>query len=384
VTLRLATAGESHGEAVAAVLEGIPAGLAVDLATVDLLLARRQGGHGRGARMRIESDRVEVPAGLRAGRTLGSPLLLLVRNRDATLERLPPVHRPRPGHADLAGMLKMGTRDARDVLERASARWTASLVAAGAVASLLLRECGIEVSGFTVSVGPVAGSAFPEAMAALRKARDVSAFYCPDPSVEAAMVAVVDGAKASGDTLGGVVEVRADGVPPGLGDFRTREGRLDARLAAALMGIPAMKAVEIGDGISAAVRPGSGVHDAILPGDGLPRRSSNRAGGIEGGMTNGERVVVRAFMKPLSSLREALPSVDALTGEAAPAATQRSDTCAVPAASVVAEAAVALEITAALLEKTGGDSMDEVRRNLDAYLEAARRVFPGPTPSARR
>lgn len=384
--LRLVTAGESHGPAVVAILEGIPSGLAVPAAEVDAVLARRQRGYGRGGRMRIERDRVEFLGGLRAGRTLGDPLVLAVRNRDATLERLPPVTRPRPGHADLAGMLKMQTRDARDVLERASARSTAALAAAGAVAALLLRECGVEVAGFCRSIGIAEAGEVPAGIAALRRARDASEFLCPDPGAAAAMKAVVDRARAAGDTAGGIVEVVADGVPPGLGDFRNAEARLDGRLAAALMRIPAIKGVEIGLGFAAARLPGSLAHDPILPparGGRFPRRDGNRAGGIEGGMANGERLVLRAAMKPLSTLREALPSVDAATGRAAPGARQRSDVCAVPAASVAAECAVALEIAAALLEKTGGDTLAEVRRNLDAYLEAASRVFGRRTSSGR-
>ncbi|HEU4395243.1 MAG TPA: chorismate synthase, partial [Planctomycetota bacterium] len=284
--LRLATAGESHGPAVAAVLEGVPAGLPFDAAAVDAMLARRQRGHGRGARMQIERDRVEVLGGLRGGRTLGSPLLLVVRNRDASLERLPPVTRPRPGHADLAGMLKMATPDARAVLERASARSTAALVAAGAVAEALLSACGVEVAGFCVSVGGAEASAIPARIPALRAARDRSDFLCPDPSADAPMRAIVDAARAAGDTVGGVVEVWADGVPPGLGDFRVASLRLDGRLAAAMLRIPALKGVEIGDGFALARAPGSAAHDGILPPalGGLPRRSSNRAGGIEGGM----------------------------------------------------------------------------------------------------
>ncbi|MCK6479363.1 MAG: chorismate synthase [Planctomycetes bacterium] len=382
--MRLSTAGESHGPAVAAVLEGVPAGLAVPAEAVDAFLALRQRGHGRGGRMRIERDRVEILAGLRGGRTLGNPLVLLVRNRDATLERLPPVTRPRPGHADLAGMLKMGTRDARDVLERASARSTAALAAAGAVASLLLRECGIEAAGYCASLGEVRAAVPDGDVASLRAARDASPFLCPDAGAAAAMTALVDGARAAGDTVGGVVEVRVEGVPPGLGDFRVPEARLDGRLAAALMRIPAVKGVEIGLGFEAARRPGSGAHDPILPArrGGFPRRSSNHAGGVEGGMSNGEPILVRAAMKPLSTLRRPLPSVDAVTGAEGTGATQRSDVCAVPACAIVAEAAVALEVAAALLEKTGGDTMAEVKRNLGAYLRAARRVFAAPRRSS--
>jgi chorismate synthase len=387
MALRWSTAGESHGPAVAALLEGVPAGLRVEAAAVDAVLARRQRGHGRGGRMRIERDRAEVLAGLRGGRTLGDPILIVVRNADASLERLPPVTRPRPGHADLAGMLKMQTGDARDVLERASARSTAALAAAGAVAILLLRECGVEVAGFCRSVGPAEALRVPEGLAALRRARERSDFLCPDRSADGAMRAVVDAARAAGDTAGGVVEVRADGVPPGLGDFRVPADRLDGRLAAALMALPAVKGVEIGLGFGAARLPGSAAHDAILParrGGRFPSRGSNRAGGIEGGMSNGERLVVRAAMKPLSSLRDGLPSVDARTGAAAPGARQRTDTCAVPALSVVAECAVALVLAEALLAKTGGDTVAEVRRNLDAYLRAASAVFPRRTSSGPR
>jgi len=378
MTMRWTTAGESHGPAVAAILEGIPAGLRLDAAAIDLVLARRQRGHGRGGRMRIEKDRVEILGGLRGGRTLGDPLVLVVRNADASLERLPPVHNPRPGHADLAGMLKMQTRDARDILERASARSTASLCAAGAVAEILLRECRVEVAGFCRAVGTVEAVTIPATLAALRRARDRSDFLCPDRATDAAMRRLVDHAKSAGDTVGGIVEVHADGVPPGLGDFRTLDARLDGRLAAALMRVPAIKGVEIGLGFESARRPGSLAHDPILPpgrGERFPRRASNHAGGIEGGMSNGERIVVRAAMKPLSTLRDALPSLDAVTGRATVGARQRTDTCAVPAASVVAECAVALELAAALLEKTGGDTMAEVQRNLAAYLAAAGKVF---------
>ncbi len=381
MTLRLTTAGESHGPALLAILEGLPAGLAVDAAAVDAALARRQRGYGRGGRMRIESDAVEILAGLRGGRTLGSPLALMVRNRDATLERLPPVTRPRPGHADLAGMLKLGTVDARDVLERASARSTAATTAAGAVAALLLGEAGMRVLGFCRSVGHVEAGTVPDDPDALAAARDGSDFLCPDPAADGPMRAAVDGAREAGDTLGGIVEVRAVGVPAGLGDFRTAAARLDGRLAQALMALPAVKGVEIGLGFAAAAVRGSAAHDPILPagpGGGVPRREGNRAGGIEGGVTNGGPVVVRIAMKPLSSLRNPLPSVDALTGEAAPAATQRSDVCAVPALSVIAEAAVALVLADALLEKTGGDTLAEVLARLDAHRAAAARLFPAP------
>jgi chorismate synthase len=380
--LSLTTAGESHGAAMTAVLSGLPAGLPVDVGAIDAMLARRQGGYGRGGRMKIEEDRVEVEAGVIRGKTLGSPLLLKVRNRDHRIDSAPAVSRPRPGHADLAGMLKYGTRDAREVLERASARETAARVAAGAVAGQLLAAFGIEVLGFVRSLGPVRAERVPEAVADLRRLRDASPFYCPDPAADAAMKAAVDAAQRAGDTLGGVLEVRAFCVPPGLGSFASFDARLDARLAAAIVSIPAVKAVEIGDGWEAAGCLGSAVHDPILPGPGRPRRASNRAGGIEGGITNGEPVVVRGAMKPLATLMRALPTVDSETGEVAAAATERSDVTAVPAASVVGEAMVALVLAGALLTKTGGDSLAEVRRNLDAHLRAAAALFPPGTGTA--
>ena len=376
--LELVTAGESHGASVTAVLTGVPAGLRLDLDAVDAMLARRQGGYGRGARMEIERDRVVVEAGLRRGVTLGSPLLLRVANRDHRIDDAPAVHRPRPGHADLAGMMKFGTLDARDVLERSSARETAARVAAGAVAVQLLAAFGVEVHGFVVSLGDVRATSVPEAPDALLAARDASAFFCPDPATTEPMTAAVDAARADGDTLGGVFEVRAFGVPPGLGTNATFAGRLDARLAGALMSIPAMKGVEIGLGMEAASRRGSDVHDPILPGEGRPRRGSNHAGGIEGGITNGEPVVVRTAMKPISTLMRGLPTVDVETGEASTGATERSDITAVPAASVVGEAMVALVLAGALLEKTGGDTMEEVARNLDAHLRAVEALFRRP------
>jgi chorismate synthase len=365
--LELTTAGESHGRALVSVLVGVPAGLAFDAAFVDAYLARRQLGYGRGARMKIETDRIEVLAGLRHGRTIGSPVAFTIANRDDSIDRLPPVHRPRPGHADLAGMRKYGTDDARDVLERASARETAARTAGGAVAAMLLADLGVRVVGFLRSLGPVSAADVPDDLDDLVGRRDASPFLCPDPAVTQAMTAEVDAARDAGDTLGGVVEVRARGMPPGVGGFDVAERRLDGRLGAALMRVQAIKGVEIGMGFAASRLRGSAVHDEILPGASGPTRSRNNAGGIEGGMTNGEDVVVRAAMKPLSTLRRPMRSVDVVTGESVEAAAERSDVCAAPAASVVAEAVVALVLADALLEKTGGDSVAEVRRNLDAY-----------------
>ena len=372
--LELTTAGESHGKALVAILTGVPSGLALDIAYVDAFLARRQLGYGRGGRMKIETDRAEVLSGVRHGRTIGSPIAIRVANRDDSIDRLPVVTRPRPGHADLPGMLKYATPDARDVLERASARETAARTAGGAVAALLLRDLGFRVAGFLRSLGPVAAAAVPDDLDELVRRRDASPFLCPDDSVTAAMTAEVDAARDAGDTLGGVVEVRACGLPPGLGGYDTAERRLDGRLAAALMRVHAIKGVEIGMGFESARLRGSLVHDEILPdGAGGVRRSRNNAGGIEGGMTNGEDVAVRAAMKPLSTLRRALRSVDTATGEAVLATVERSDVCAAPAASVVAEAVVALVLADALLEKTGGDSLSEVRRNLDGYRASCSR-----------
>jgi chorismate synthase len=354
MTLELATAGESHGPALVAILSGLPAGLVLDRAAIDGDLRRRQQGYGRSPRQQIETDEVEVLAGLRHGRTLGTPLALVVRNRDHrnwTWGMSPwppegepegkgskPVTLPRPGHADLAGVQKYGLGDVRDALERASARHTAVHVAAGAVAKALLAAIEIEVGG----------TALPEAGA--------------DP-------AAVDAARADRDTLGGRVEVRARGVPPGLGSYARREDRLDARLAAAVMGIQAVKGVEIGDGFALAGLRGSEAHDEIAGGPAGLHRETNRAGGIEAGVSNGEEVVVRAAMKPLPTLMRPLGSVDLQTGEAASALVERSDVSAVEALAVVAEAAVAWELARAAREKFGGDAVGDFVAAWRAYLE---------------
>ncbi len=369
--LRVTTAGESHGPALVAIVDGVPSGLELTAEWIDAYLIRRQKGHGSGGRMRIERDRVEILAGVRGARTIGSPVALLLRNKDATLDRLPPVTRPRPGHADLAGMLKHGTRDARDILERASARETAARVAGGAVAARILDAADVRVAGYLRELGGVTAADVPTDLDEVIRLRDDSAVQCPDPSAEAAMTAAVDAARAEGDTLGGVIEVVARGMPPGAGGYAQPEERLDGRLAAALCRIQAMKGVEVGLGFEAARRPGSAVHDEIVRDeDGRVVRSRNHAGGIEGGMTTGGDIVVRVAMKPLSSLRKPLRSIDVETGEEVDAARQRSDACAAPRASVVAEAVVALVLADALLEKTGGDSMPEVLRNLAAYRAA--------------
>ncbi len=384
--LRLLTAGESHGPGLVAVLEGLPHGLTVDRQAIDADLKRRQGGYGRGGRMKIEKDVVEVVGGLRGGRTLGSPLAMVVRNLDfaawtdvmdpfapPTGERNKALTRPRPGHADLAGSLKLGLHDARDVLERSSARSTVARVAAGAVCKALLSACGIEMLSHVVRIGDVVAPPLPDGIA-LEEVREVieadaHEVRCYDDAAAQAMVAAIKAAQQAGDSLGGVVEVIAWGVPPGLGSHVEWDLRLDGRIAQALMSIQAMKGVEIGLGFETAARPGSRVHDPIGWKDGQFTRPSNHAGGIEGGNTNGEPVVARVAMKPIPTLARALMSVDLQTKQPFDAQKERTDSCAVPAAGVVAEAAVAFVLADALLDKTGGDSMEEVARNLQGYRD---------------
>lgn len=382
MALELVTAGESHGPELVAVLSGLPAGLVLDRAAIDADLARRQHGHGRGGRQKIEHDRVEVRGGLRGGVTLGSPLLLAVSNRDwenwaavmdpwtvdpeqAARRRLTA---PRPGHADLAGGWKYGhTGDLRNVLERASARETVARVAAGAVCRQLLARCGVRVRSGVLAVGGVLLLDGPPTMADLEKVDPASPLTTVAPEREAELVGRIDAAKSAGDTLGGVVGVVAAGVPPGLGSYAQWDERLDGQLAQAAMAVQAVKAVAIGAGLEAPHGPGSAAHDPILPGDGGVRRGSNRAGGIEGGVSNGEEIVVRAFMKPISTLRDPLPSVDLATAEPARAAYERSDVTAVPACAVIVEAAVAFVLARALLAKFGGDHVDDTLAALDAY-----------------
>jgi chorismate synthase len=394
--LRFTTAGESHGKALVAVVEGLPAGLPVTAQAVDRDLARRMQGYGRGARMKIERDCIEWLAGVRAGETLGSPVAMLIANRDwanwedvmaheaAGAERVGElrrrrVSRPRPGHADLAGVLKYDRLDARDILERASARETAARVAAGALAKRLLDEFGVEVGSHVVSLGGVTVPRPAELPVPLNDTADRSEVRVLDRSVEPEIVRRIDEAKKAGDTLGGEVEVVARGVVVGLGSHVSWDRKLDGRLAGLLMSIPAVKAVEIGMGVEVARRPGSQVHDAIHAGQTpLPptqgdrcggfRRRSNNAGGLEGGITTGEPVVVRVAMKPISTLMSPLPTVDLASGEPASAQSERSDVTAVPALGVIAEAMVAIALGDAMLEKFGGDSLGEMRRNYQAYV----------------
>ena len=385
--IRFTTAGESHGRALVAIVEGVPAGLALEAADVSRDLVRRMQGYGRGARMKIEADEAQILAGVRAGETIGSPIALLILNRDwANWEdvmspgaRDEPARRkltrPRPGHADLAGALKYDRSDARDVLERASARETAARVAAGAVCRTLLAAFGIEIGSHVVSLGGVVARYHSPLPTPLNDISDRSPVRCLDPEAEREMMARIDAAKDAGDTLGGVAEIVARGVVVGVGSHVSWDRKLDGRLAAALMSIPAVKGVEIGLGFGASAVPGSQAHDEIdraPEGDasltgGFARRS-NRAGGLEGGITTGEPLVLRAAKKPISTLMSPLASVDLTTGKAAKAQSERSDVTAVPAMGVIAEAMTAIVLAGAYVEKFGGDSLKEMRRNYDGYL----------------
>lgn len=382
--LRYRTAGESHGPALIALVEGLPAGLRVDTDWIDAELARRQGGYGRGARQRIETDRVRILSGVRQGITLGSPVALEIVNADSRIDdsvRTPPVHQPRPGHADLAGSVKWLTNDCRGTLERASARETAARVAAGALAGCLLREVGIEAFGYVLGAIDAFASVEVDAasLPALRAARDGAEVACPCPVTDARLVEHIHAAKVAKDTVGGLCRVHVLGCPIGLGSCVAADERLDARLAMAVMGIQAFKAVEIGLGRDCALRFGSQVHDPIAfdpSRSGEPHlgylRPTNHAGGLEGGMTNGMPVVVTGTMKPIATLLQGLPSVDLRTKEATRSQYERSDISAVAAASVVMQHAVGFEIARAFLEKFGGDSWDQVRASHDRFLSAAR------------
>jgi len=369
------TAGESHGPCLVAQIEGLPSGFEIPVDLVNAMLHRRQGGYGRGGRQKIEADTIEILTGVLRGRTIGSPLALRIANRDDRLDEAPAVHRPRPGHADLAGAYKWETDDCRPVLERASARETAARTAAGAVAKGLLALFGIEAAGFVTHLGGV-DTAVPDdlPLPELVRRRDASEVYCPDAAAEAAMKDAIDRARRDGDTVGGVFEVRVTGLPIGLGSCFRREDRLDTRLAGAVMGIQAVKGVEIGLGFGVAPLRGSEVHDEIFadedpagPARGI-RRGSNRAGGLEGGMTNGQTLVVRGAKKPISTLAKRLRSVDLRTREPEDSSYERSDICALPAASVIAEAVVCFEIAVAFLERFGADTLAETRRRWEAHL----------------
>jgi len=398
--LRFLTAGESHGQALVAILEGVPAGLAVDFNLVTADLRRRQTGYGRGRRMAIESDRAQPLSGVRHGRTTGGPIALVIPNKDwenwqrtmhaeaempagASGADRPPVTRPRPGHADLAGFVKYGHDDMRNVLERASARETAARVAVGAIARQLLRAIETEIASHVTAIG---GAAVASPLAVtFDRARAIapdSPLHCADADVEARMIAEIDRARDAGDTMGGSFEVIAHGVPPGLGSYVQWDRKLDGRLAQALMSIPAIKAVGFGLGPAVAQLPGSRVHDEIVPLEAARAdatigvaRPTNHAGGLEGGVTNGEDLRVTAYMKPISTLMQPLRSVDLATMTESPATIERSDVCAVPAAAVVGEAMVALVLADAMLEKFGGDSIEELVDNWKRFVQATRERF---------
>lgn len=384
------TAGESHGQALVALVEGAPAGLPLLAEHIDHELARRQQGYGRGRRMAIETDTVEFLSGVRAGETIGAPIAMLVRNKDwknweAIMDPAPrpeddtpegrkrQVTRVRPGHADLTGLLKYDREDARDILERASARETTARVAAGAVARQLLAAFGVRIGSHLVHLGGVDAAATAALPDNINAAADQSPLRCLDAQAESSMIARIDVAKAEGNTLGGICEVVVTGLPVGLGAHVSWDRKLDGRLAAAICSIPAVKGVEMGIGFQAARLTGAEVHDEIVPAPGNPRtghvhRLTNRAGGLEGGMTTGEPLVLRVAMKPISTLMRPLNTVDVRTGQKADAAAERSDVTAVPAMGVIAEAMTAIVLADAFLEKFGGDSLGEVRRNHDAYL----------------
>jgi chorismate synthase len=401
--LRFLTAGESHGQALVALVEGLPAGLAIDQDALALQLRRRQLGYGRGRRMQIETDTAEILSGVRKGQTLGSPVAMLIRNRDwknwqqtmhvaadppaeATGAKRAPVTRPRPGHADLAGALKYDRDDMRDILERASARETAARVAAGSLARQFLASLDVHIASHVFTLGPVT-VADPLAVTFEQIAGidDEAPLHCVDEALQQQMIEAVDAARAAGDTLGGAFEVVIRGLPPGLGSYVQWDRKLDGRLAQAVMSIPAIKAVGIGKGVGVAGVPGSQVHDEIvLPVDDQPHalgvvRPTNRAGGLEGGVTNGEDLRISGYMKPISTLMKPLRSVDLQTMQESPAAIERSDVCAVPAAAVVAEAMVAFVLADALLERYGGDTLDDIRAQMQRVQgRVERRFHPAP------
>jgi chorismate synthase len=369
--LTFTTAGESHGKCLIVIVSGFPAGVQLDESDINAELKRRQGGFGRGGRMQIESDKVCILSGVRKSTTIGSPICLKIENKDSKIDVLPDVTRPRPGHADLAGIIKYGQKDVRNILERASARETAARVAAGALAKILLARFDIEVLGYVKSIGGISSKKIAKNPNEILKNRNKSKVYCLDKLAEAKMVEKIKKAKKDGDSLGGVIEVMAFGVPPGLGSHTQCELRLDGSLAGALMSVQGIKGVEIGLGFGFAKKFGSQVHDEIFYNENRDAfsRTTNNAGGIEGGMTNGEVVIARAVMKPIPTLMKPLRSVDITTKKPESASTERSDICAVPAVSVIGEAVMAFEIARCFIEKFGGDSINEVTRNYEGYLK---------------
>ncbi len=385
MNFRFTTSGESHGKALVSIVEGVPAGLEIDTDVINHELWRRQQGYGRGGRMKIETDRVEILAGVRHGKTLGSPIAIMIENRDfihwtdvmsseqvgTEMKNPRIVKRPRPGHADLPGGQKFATRDLRDILERASARETASRVACGAIARQLLSAFGVDIRSHVAKLGDVPPQPLIATWEEIGAISRDSILNCADPAIEAEMKSAIDSAKDYGDTLGGIFEVVTRNLPVGLGSHTSWREKLDGRLAQAIMSIQAVKAVEIGDGVLNAGRRGSEVHDEILYTDGRFSRPTNRAGGLEGGITNGEELRVRGYLKPIATLRKALRSVDIDSKSEELAAFERSDITAVPAAGVIGEAMMAIVLANAMREKFGGDSIVEMRRNFEAFIVAA-------------
>ncbi|MBN3039342.1 MAG: chorismate synthase [Candidatus Omnitrophica bacterium] len=371
--LRFLTAGESHGASLIGILDGLPAGLKINKQLIDQDLASRQKGYGRGARMKIEKDKINILSGLRKGKTIGSPLALLIKNRDFKINVLPAIICPRPGHADLSGALKLNTKDMRDVLERASARETAMRVAIGAICRIFLGEFNIASLNHVISIGKVCAHTEGMSFNQIDRAAERSPLSCADKKAQAKMMAEIDKAKTEGDSLGGTFEIIVKNIPSGLGSYAQWDRRLDAKLAAALMSIPAIKGVEIGAGFSGACQRGSEIHDSIF----YSRekgffRNSNNAGGLEGGMTNGEPLVLRCAMKPIATLRQPLPSINIKSKRKTKASVERADVCAVPAAGVVARAMACFCIAQALIEKFAGDSLQELKRNYQGYLRQIR------------
>ncbi len=365
-SLRFLTAGESHGTCLVAILEGMPAGVSMDQAAIEIEMRRRQFGYGRGPRMQFEPDRVELLSGVRKGKTLGSPIALSIMNKDASIDRLPVVTQPRPGHADLTGAIKYDHLDIRNVLERASARETAARVAVGALCKQLLRPLGVELASHVTAIGSTRAKPISKlSPAQLRTRADASLVRCLDPQATKKMIREIDACAKRGDTLGGIFEVVAIGVPPGVGSYVHYDRRLDAILGWSILSIHAVKAVEVGDGVYASSVPGSSVQDEIFYSKARGfYRHSNRSGGFEGGMSTGQPIVVRGFLKPLSTLKTPLRSVDIHTKKPVVATVERTDVCTVPAAGVIGEAMIAFELAKAMLEKFGGDSLGELQRNL--------------------
>ncbi|MDD4956457.1 MAG: chorismate synthase [Candidatus Omnitrophica bacterium] len=381
--LRYITAGESHGKGLVAIMDGMPSGLRLDGEADTFIrneMRKRMHGYGRGGRMKIEDDgsRIEILSGTRRGLTIGSPISMIILNQDHKIEELADVLTPRPGHADMAGIQKYSLKDARSVLERASARETAMRVAVGAVSKLFLREFGIEILSHVTSIGGVMAVTEGLGFGDIRERTDpaVSVLRCADVSAEKKMCALIDACKEAGDTLGGTFDVLATGVPPGLGSYAEWDRRLDGAIARAMIAIPAVKAVSIGKGVENVLRKGSEVHDPISYDNSSGKfvRMTNNAGGIEGGMSNGEMVVVTGFMKPIATLSSPLDTMDIYSKKKAKASTERSDVCAVSACGVVGEAVIAFELAAAIMDKFGGDSMEEVLRNYKAYIEGIKNI----------